>query len=110
MEFEGFNLLPLEGRMVDPSEQRLVGAILQAARIVERIPRGAEVLVEIGRKVPPGVTPAVAHNEWREGSFPDVETPPSLPRQGADARTPSDLVHVTVSVIGKRTPGMGVPF
>lgn len=110
MEFNGFKVLPLEGRLVEPTEQRIVGKVVEDAKILEHLPRGSEVLVEVGRQIVSGLTPALAHSEWRESYFPNVETPPQLPRQPLDATTPASMVHVTVSVIERRTPGMGSHF
>jgi hypothetical protein len=110
MEFKRFKVLPLEGRLVEPAEQKAIGEVLEAANVLDYIPYGSEVLVEVGRPITSGLTVAAAHNEWRESYFPNVETPSPLPRQAADAKTPSGLVHVTVSAINRRTPGMGSHF
>jgi hypothetical protein len=110
MEFREFRLFPLEGRMVDVEEQATIGRVLENARVIEQLPRGREVLVEVGRQIAAGLAPVAAHGEWREGYFEKVDTPASLPRQPLDARSPPGLVHVTVSVIEKYTPGMGSHF
>lgn len=59
--------------------------------------------------IDPNIRPA-AHNEWNESYFPSLETPPELPRQPLDIKTPAGLVHITVSAIKKRTPGMDSHF
>lgn len=110
MEFNGFKVLPLEGRRVEPAEQQAVGNILEEANLLDSIPRSSEVLVEVGRQITSGLTPAAAHNEWTERYFPKIETPRTLPRQPFDAKAPAGLIHVTVSAIDKRTPGMGSHF
>lgn len=110
MNFKGFKVLPAEGRLVEPAEQKAVGETLEAARILDSIPPASEVLVEVGRRVPTGLTLAAAHNEWSESYFPNVHTPSRLPRQPLDINAPDGLVHVTVSAINKWTPGMGSHF
>jgi hypothetical protein len=107
---QGFKVLPLEGRPVDATEQRAVGEIIEAAIVLDHITRGAEVVVEVGRQIPSGLTPAEAHGQWRESYFPNVQTPVALPRQAFDGTTPAGLVHVLVSAVEKRTPGMGSHF
>ena len=110
MEFSRFKLFPAEGRLVMPAEQRVVGDVIEAESVLDRLPKGSEVLVEIGRLIAGGATLAAAHGEWLDSYFPNVETPPSLPRQPIESKTPCDLVHVTVSVINTRTQGMGSHF
>lgn len=110
MDFKGFKVLPAEGRLVEPAEQKAVGETLEAAQVLDCIPRGSEVLVEVGRRIPSGLTLASAHNEWSESYFPNLDTPSQLPRQPLHVKTPPDLVHVTVSVIDKHTPGMSSHF
>jgi len=110
MDFKGFNVLPAEGRLVESAEQKAVGETLEAAKVLGCIPPASEVLVEVGRRVPAGSTLAAAHDEWNESYFPSLETPPELPRQPLDINTPAGLVHVTVSAIKKRTPGMDSHF
>lgn len=107
MDFNGFKLLPMEGRLSGPAEQKAVGETLEAARILDCVPPAPEVLVEVGRRVPTGLTLAAAHNLWSESYFPNVQTPSRLPRQLLDIKTPDGLVYVTVSVIKKWTPGEG---
>ena len=110
MEFNRFKVLPAEGRLVEPTEQRTVGEILEAANVLDYIPGGSEVVVEVGRRIASGLTPVAAHNEWQESYFPNLQTPAPFPRQPSDAKTPPGLVHVSVSVIDRKTPGMGSHF
>lgn len=110
MEFRGFKLFPAEGRLVELGEQRIVGKILEDAKVLDRIPHALEVIVEVGRTIESNLGLAAAHQEWRESYFPDVETPKGLPRQPFSAKTESGLVHVTVRVIERYSPGMGSHF
>jgi hypothetical protein len=110
MEFAGFKVVPLEGRFVEVAEQRAVAEIVQEAKVMEHVPRAAEIVVEVGRRVAGGTPVVAAHKEWQESHFPKIETPPSLPRQPTDAKTPYELVHVTICLINRRTPGMGSHF
>lgn len=110
MDFKRFKVLPAEGRLVEPTEQKAVGLTLEAATILDCVPLASEVLVEVGRRVPTGLTLAAAHNEWSESHFPNLETPSKLPRQPLDTKTPAGLVHVTVSAIKQWRRGMDSHF
>ena len=110
MEFADYKIWPREGIYVEPARQRAIAQVLEASNLFERIPRGSELVIEVGREVPAGLTLAEAHGTWRAEYFPKIQTPDGLPRQTLDENSPPGLVHVEVNVIDKRTPGMGSHF
>ena len=105
-----YKLWPREGLYVEPARQREIAQVLEGAKLFERIPRGREIVVEVGREVPANVNIVEAHGTWRSEYFFTIQTPDGLPRQANDATTLAGLVHVEVSVIDKHTPGMGSHF
>jgi hypothetical protein len=112
MDFAGFTLFPSQMRrtIAQPEEQRIIGEILEAFGLTDRLPPHNKLRVELENPVPPGMPLWRAHETWNESYFPNVGTPEGFPRQGDAALCPAGLVKISVECIERETPGMGSHF
>jgi hypothetical protein len=78
--------------------------IINAERVLERLPQTFEVAVRIEAPIAAGATLTEAHSTWNDAD--SAETPLGLPRQPPDVLCPSGLVNVVVECIERRSGGM----
>ena len=95
---------------INPIVKDKIYRIVTTNEVIGYLPAAREVEIQIEKEVPAGTKLSKAHNLWKESSLPTVATPKGFPRQSDQEICPSNIIHISISCIEKKHPGMGSFF